>query len=851
MANINNISNSNSYSSSTSLYGSRNVLTGLASGMDTETMIQNSVTGYQTKIADLQKQQTKIEWKQDAYRELIDQMNSITSKYTSYSSKTNLSSNSFFTSAKTTNATGANAEAVGVTGSTSSDIQINSVQQLATAARYSVSASALNINATSEAVGSSIDWSQSITKGTLSGTMTLKLGNSNIDIKFTENDKIESLQELVETVNAKLSVQNADVSATLGEDGTITFEATGDAKTKGDSVYIRSASGNLKAMLNVTTATSTADENRFSYTSFSVKDGAESLTKTMTMAEYLEGKTVDVTLDGVTKQITLGSGIQDTDALKADLQSGIDKAFGSGKITVSTTDEGGVRFDVAGTSGSLLKVTSSGVGEILGLGDAGVSNYFNTSRKLSDLLGGEDWLKANARTEGTLDSNTAARYFDKDGNELKLSGDTYYRINSDGTFKTANGEKVEGTLANTLYTDVEGNLIKEDADTGSYYRVNEKGDWLYSLEINGTTIGGFTKDTALERVVNAINSNTDVGVNVAYSNLTGQFVFTARETGAGGKIEFGDGLASRLFAADSGTSRTDGTDAIINATVNGTALTLKRSSNVVEMDGLSVTLKKAFNTDGTGEAVSFASSTKSDDVVDAIKSFVEDVNKLMSDVHSAYTTQPLKKSSGSTKRDGYEPLSEEDKADMSETAIKNYEEKAKTGLLFGDTDLSSLYSRLLSMVQRSGSDRVDMEAIGLTTTYSGGVTQLSLDEDKLRAALDSDLDKVKNVFTKTKDSGASSDGLMASIKTTLNAYGSISLGSQGILVRKAGTKLSSVSLLNNNLQSQLNIITKQIEQWQTRLSDKVDYYTKQFTQLEKLASTMNNQSSMLADLMGY
>ncbi len=380
-----------------------------------------------------------------------------------------------------------------------------------------------------------------------------------------------------------------------------------------------------------------------------------------------------------------------------------------------------------------------------------------------------------------------------------------------------------------------------------------------------TILSHIENPTTVDELIDKINngSNSAFKDMIRYNEQTGAYEFTKTDGSlmteeAANSFDLLDVKAhnstslNALFGKLQGGARTAGTDAVLDVTVNGVKRTLERSSNLVQMDGLSVTLKNTFNETESGEAISFSTSTKSDEVVDAIKSFVEDVNKLMSDVHSAYATQPLKKSSsGSTKRDGYDPLSDEDKADMSETAIKNYEEKAKTGLLFGDTDLSALYSRLLNVVQRSGDERVAMEAIGLTTTYSNGVTQIKLDEDKLRTALDNDVDKVREVFTKTKDSGAATDGVMASIKTTLNAYGSTSLGSQGLLVRKAGTKLSSVSLLNNTLQTQLNNLTKQIETWQTRLSDKVDYYTNQFTQLEKLMSTMNNQSSMLSDLMGY
>ena len=48
----------------------------------------------------------------------------------------------------------------------------------------------------------------------------------------------------------------------------------------------------------------------------------------------------------------------------------------------------------------------------------------------------------------------------------------------------------------------------------------------------------------------------------------------------------------------------------------------------------------------------------------------------------------------------------------------------------------------------------------------------------------------------------------------------------------------------------MNEIDDQIETWQSKMSDKVDYYTNKFTQLEMLIQQMNSQSSTLAGLMG-
>jgi flagellar hook-associated protein 2 len=801
MANINSISGSSTNSTS-SLYGNRNILSGLASGMDTESMIQNSISGYQAKLTSLRQDQEKIEWKQEAYRGLTDQMYEIAQKYTSYTSKTNLSSNGFFTSASTTTAQGANAAAVTASGRGKSEVEITSVSQLATASRYSVSASAQSFNSLYDLRGSKISVPASKKVSAIEGSITLTVGSTKYDVNFGASDVYDDAQALVEGINKKLEDVGAKAKATLN-DGKITFASTED---KGDSVYISDASGAVKNQLGVQSASSSADPNRFSYNS--INAGGKTLVIEKPIEEYLSDRTVSVTLDGVTKKVSIGtltapdltsyderiSTLQsqidaesDEDAkaqlqlqleeanterndahgaalaeqIKTNLQENINRAFGANKISV-TTDHGALRFDAREGSGSSLSAKSDI--EELGLKHE-VTNYFDSGRKLDSLLGSDFF-----RSEG---------------------GDSY-----------------------------------EDK----------------MVVVNGVKIGKFGKDSSLDEVMNAINSSSEAGVNVSFSRLTGEFVFNATSTGAGQQIEFGEGLASRLFG---GGNFTEGKDAILAARVNGTELTLQRASNTLDMDGMNVTLKSTFT---EGEAITFKTAADSDKIVDTIKSFVEDINKLMKDVHDAYATMPAEKSSKSHTK--YEPLTEDDKKDMSEAAIKAYEEKAKQGIVFGDSDLSTLYDKLRGTIEPTGQMRMDLKKIGITTAYSNGVTTLSIDEDKLRAALDSDPDSVKNVFATTLDKNGNEDGMMKRLKKTLDAYASTSFANPGILVRKAGSKFSATSLLNNNLQKQIDNLNTQIENWETKISSKIDYYTKQFTALEKMISTMNNQSSMLADLYG-
>ncbi|MEG2119786.1 MAG: flagellar cap protein FliD N-terminal domain-containing protein, partial [Pseudoflavonifractor sp.] len=91
-----------------------------------------------TKITGFQKSRTATEWKQEAYRSVIDKMVKFSQKYTSYSSSTNLFSPSFFNKAVSTVAAGTHAGKVSASGKSSSSVSVDSIRQLATAAQYAV-----------------------------------------------------------------------------------------------------------------------------------------------------------------------------------------------------------------------------------------------------------------------------------------------------------------------------------------------------------------------------------------------------------------------------------------------------------------------------------------------------------------------------------------------------------------------------------------------------------------------------------------------------------------------------------------------------------------------------------------
>lgn len=58
-------------------------MTGMMSGMDTESIIQELVSVKRTKVDDVKKKQTKLEWKQDAWKEMNTKLKNLQSKYVS------------------------------------------------------------------------------------------------------------------------------------------------------------------------------------------------------------------------------------------------------------------------------------------------------------------------------------------------------------------------------------------------------------------------------------------------------------------------------------------------------------------------------------------------------------------------------------------------------------------------------------------------------------------------------------------------------------------------------------------------------------------------------------------------
>lgn len=174
--------------------GNKNYVSGLASGMDTESIVKSLLMGTQTKIDKQSGLKQQLEWKQDIYRDLITKINTFSDKYFSYygSGDTNLMSQSLFKTMTGISSSGA-IKISSVSSNAVSSMNISEIQQLATACSVKSSG-----NVTGEPKGQEAKLSE-LEPGENSFSLTLDGVNRTITFTkgATEQDTINNINQVL------------------------------------------------------------------------------------------------------------------------------------------------------------------------------------------------------------------------------------------------------------------------------------------------------------------------------------------------------------------------------------------------------------------------------------------------------------------------------------------------------------------------------------------------------------------------------------------------------------------------------------------------------------------------------
>ena len=789
---------------------------GLASGIDRDALIEQMTARTTSKITSKKQAMTKLEWKRDAYRSISNKIIDLQDNYLSYSATKSLKNSDFF--AKNQVSVQGNPDYtkyISATGNadTASRVSVLGVKQLATSATL-VSGEKKIENETDSpitlgGISESDFTNKEVKTSNLSGTK-LTFGTYSItDKKFTEEatftfptsyekkvdggktetvtiDYTDKSENVVKQLNEALDSQGF-----LGKDGKsgIKFTLNGDKiqisqtdsiTDKGKSCVIRETSSALKS-LGFNSGKMNQDEinNGISLDEFNASSNkssfeAAAITK-QPLSGYLKGKSISVSYGGQTKNIELigdKEEIKDFKAFKDSLQNKLDKAFGSGKVTVGEGQNGSLTF-TATDNKQTLQISAD-------------------SKELQNALGITSTQSNKISTGSSLWEN-----------RVKLG-------------------------------------------LGKYNTKEELNDALKNFTVNGAKIDNITADTTVDGLLTAINNNKDAGVTAIYLGSENKFVLSSNEKGEGRKITLGADPKDTTDAANLifGGVSTDGTDGEMSILYNGVQTTITSSSNTFSIDGLDIRATNTFNTgSATAEGgVSFTASADTEKVTETVKKFIEAYNAMIDEVRTQATTKP---------DSNYKPLTDDQKNEMNETSIKNWEDKAKEGILYNSSalkDLDNATQGIFSSMMINGVSYDDLEKIGISFSddYTAG-GKIVFDEEKFKTAMDSDPEKVSDLFTGTH-------GIVNTIDSTLSTYAtryaSKNGNSYGVLIEEAGSEKLSLTLTNNSIYKELKDMQETITNLQSQLSTEQDRYISQFTQMERLINQMNSQSSYLSQLGG-
>lgn len=790
-------------------------LGGITSGFDTEAMVTQLLSSYQTRIDKQSQKITKLSWQQSAYQDITKKITEFKNTYFDVLKRdTYLMSPSTFNKFKADVTATSNADAAGLTVSTTSNSSSGSYK--------------IKLN---QAAKASTAQGNSITSGNFKLDLDKALSSASGEVK-TNDDGSKTW-----TMNFALDVQVGGIRKTISFSADALLGADGNVADKdaAKSSIIDSLNQKLQESFGYSGKTSGAtgatDANGKEWF-LQVKLGSDG------KAEFQVGGNASVSVAenkgnfGLAQPkekvaISTGSVVTGVNAFQVEI--------GGKNVSVAFNGVSSTYYDSKGQTGN-----EAILAEYKELKTAAYRKSYNLAD--NEIVSDEQLEKF------TYSNEQAAK--DKNAASIKeaLKGVAGYTFNFDGTYITAadsNGNSVDFSM-----TSVEGGtlgLTKASASnkinsgsTLSDLGFKPEADGTYKLNINGTEIS-LDKKSTISSMMSAVNKSA-AGVTMTYSSLTNSFTLESKEFGGAGKVEVGDTSLGRSLGLvdDNGTvGASEGQNAIFE--INGQEVYL--NDNTYTLDGNTFT----FNDNMTiGETYTVNIAKDSTTVKDALKKFVESYNKLIDDVYGYIGKSPAKDDDGNT----YEPLTNAEKDEMSEDEITKWEEKAKQGVLYNDSTVSTVMSQMRSALYTSvtldDGSKFGIYNLGIKTSSEWSEHgKLQIDEDAFDKAFENNEDAIIKLFTD------SDTGMMKKLNSVIDGAvkSSGAANTRGTLVRKAGKADSSVTT-DSTIYKEMVKMQDRLKELQDRYDTKEEYWWKVFTNMETAMADLNSQTSYISSYLG-
>ncbi len=621
---------STSSTSSTSSLGNTSLkgFGGLVSGLDRDALIEQLTKSTSTKITEKKQAITKEEWKQEALQNISDKVINLEDDYLSYFSSSSVKDNTLY-AANVVTAKGNSDATKYVTASGSSSMMkyltVEGVKQLATSATLvsgtkgktsSITSAALNENATLPNITGG---SSKITFGEYTGTgdnaafqtystFTFPTSYTDANGKTVTIDYTGDASKIVDQLNEYLKQNSVKVGNNgevlhfaLNDNGTLQMQAVKkdtlgnitSTDTTGSSTYsVKAGDGVLKALgVNITALN--ASDSDYSEKGSTLGQINAAATKTLASSltnqdtpkiDYLKTKSLTFTYGSETHSLSISntdqSAVTDIDTYVKALQSSADKAFGSGKVTVTANGDGTISFGTTDST-KALSVTSSDpvVRKNLGIAE-NASTTVNRSASIYD--------------------NRVALGFDESLTEDELNEKLAdFRIN---------GASITGITANTKIDDLLSK-INATADAG----------------VKATYLSG-SNQFAL------IATNTGSGRTIELSDGAASTIFGIGTDGSGSSQDGKDailqynygGTISQTVTSSSNTFNLEG----MSVTVSGTFGYVKDSSGNMT------------DTIDSSMGVTFSAAADADKAAERVKKFITAFNEIATAVNDQIRTRP-------------------------------------------------------------------------------------------------------------------------------------------------------------------------------------------------------------------
>lgn len=839
-------------------------MSGMNSNLDTEALVDAMTLHTKSAIDKSNQKVQKLQWKQTAYRDIIGKINTFKSSYLdALKPSSYLMSKNLFNSYKATSSSTA-ISATALASASTGSFTVN-VKELATAETMT---SAPGFSISGDLTLDPSTWNAGLTEYEVNVT----LGSDTRKITFAKGaDSAATLTNLdaqlktafgmssVDPLKQRVSVNSATGVVTATGNSTVTIGPA--SKVSGETMGFTVPKTNR---VNMTTA---------------LKD----LSKTSPLVTPLVGGTYEFSINGVDFKFDGNASLNEIIGKVNSSAANVKMTYSSvtNSITMAATKLGtGENIDIQQKTGNLLN-------SIMGVG-------MTDFKAASGILSTQQVKGVDISTASLDLKQFSGKSFDitiegVNGNlpfTVKLSEDRTFKslseinteINRQITYKVneINRQNKLPSVDSDVTFSFETNSDKKTATfslnsaKGAKVTVLDNGGGLASkigfgttavtntasvrtmgslfgttatdmnVTINGAQSGVFDKDMTLQAWITQMNANiANAADKLSFDEATGTLK-NIKSFGAPGDTASGKAFLTSLMGmsefnqASLADTTTDTSGINSRYEINGQEV--EGNANVFTQNGVTVTLTSAAKTAGV---VTIDVAKNSTPAYDTIVAFVKDYNTLLTDLNKAVAEKPAKYSKYTT----YEPLTDDQKEDMSDSQIEKWEEKAKQGLLFGDSAISTV----LSNVRTSLNSRVGgfcLADMGITTSsvYSEN-GKLVIDEAKLKSALEKYPDKVADLFADSTN--GISTKLNKAIDDSVRTTGEI----KGSLVRIAGMS-TGLTATENQLTKQLSTLSDRIEDLEDKYKDEQDRYWARFSNLESVMGKLNSQSSYITSMLG-